>query len=119
MSRSQWTLIPLAITLTDEQIQHIEQISGVKVALKDVRAWKVTGDGWLIIDEVIGKHEQMTYAVGINANGSVKQIEIMKYMESYGYGVRQIAWRKQFVGKTRASLHRLRREQNLQFSRVE
>jgi hypothetical protein len=55
----------------------------------------------------------MTYAVGINANGSVKQIEIMKYMESYGYGVRQIAWRKQFVGKTRASLHRLRREQNL------
>jgi Na+-translocating ferredoxin:NAD+ oxidoreductase RnfG subunit len=39
-------------------------------------------------------------AVGINANGTVKQIEIMDYRESYGYEVRDAAWRAQFVGKS-------------------
>jgi Na+-translocating ferredoxin:NAD+ oxidoreductase RnfG subunit len=45
----------------------------------------------------------ITYAVGINANGTVKQIEILQYNESYGYEVRNASWRAQFVGKNSAS----------------
>ena len=96
-------LTPAPITLSDEQIQHVEQMSGVKVPYKDLKAWKVTGGGWLLIDQVIGKHELITYAVGLNANGSVKQVEIMDYRETYGYAIRTPAWRHQFVGKTSAS----------------
>jgi Na+-translocating ferredoxin:NAD+ oxidoreductase RnfG subunit len=52
---------------------------------------------------VVGKHEYITYAVGINPNGTVKQIEIMQYNESYGYEVRNASWRAQFVGKSARS----------------
>ena len=56
-----------------------------------------------MVDRVVGKHEFITMAVGINANGTVKQIEIMDYKESYGYEVRDAAWRAQFVGKSASS----------------
>jgi uncharacterized protein with FMN-binding domain len=65
--------------------------------------WRVSSGGYFIVDRVVGKHEYITYAVGINANGTVKQIEIMQYNESYGYEVRDAAWRAQFVGKNAAS----------------
>jgi Na+-translocating ferredoxin:NAD+ oxidoreductase RnfG subunit len=42
----------------------------------------------------------ITYAVGIAPNGSVQGIEILEYVESYGYEVAEDNWRKQFVGKT-------------------
>ena len=48
---------------------------------------------------MIGKHEFITYAVGLNADGSVKQIEVMDYRETYGGQVRDERWRAQFIGK--------------------
>ncbi len=65
--------------------------------------FKASTGGWLVIDQVLGKHEMITYAVGINANGTVKQIEILQYNESYGYEVRNAPWRAQFVGKSAGS----------------
>lgn len=88
------------VTLTDDQVKHIQQASGVDVRHKIINAWKTEHGDWLIIDDVVGKHEFITYAVGINANGSVKQVEIMDYKESYGYQVTEKPWLKQFAGKT-------------------
>jgi len=56
--------------------------------------------GYVVVDEVIGKFELITYAVGIAADGAVKQVEILSYRESHGHEIRLPAWRKQFVGKT-------------------
>src|SRR6266536_708004 len=61
------------VGLTSAQRKAIEQASGGR---------------WFIVDEVVGKHEFITYAVGLNADGSVKQIEIMDYRETYGYQIR-------------------------------
>jgi Na+-translocating ferredoxin:NAD+ oxidoreductase RnfG subunit len=58
------------------------------------------GAGWFIVDEVLGKHEYITYALGLSVSGAVKQIEILDYRETYGYEVREASWREQFVGKT-------------------
>jgi len=88
------------VTLSDEQAEAIEDASGVTVRNRQEQVWKVAGGGWLIIDEVLGKHEFITYALGLNADGSVKQIEIMDYRETYGYQVRDAAWRAQFTGRT-------------------
>lgn len=96
-------LTPVFVTLSDEQARQIAKMSDVGVRQKEIRAWKVESGGWFIVDEVIGKHETITYAVGLNADGSVKQIEIMEYRESYGYQVRNPEWRKQFVGKSAAA----------------
>jgi len=71
------------------------------------RVWSVSGAGWFIVDQVIGKHELITYALGINANGSVRGIEILEYREHYGNEIRSPAWRRQFTGKTAADPVRL------------
>src|SRR2546421_1032259 len=43
---------------------------------------------------------QIALAVGLNSDGSVKQIEVMEYRETYGGEIRNEKWRAQFVGKT-------------------
>jgi len=95
------------VTLTKEQVSAIEKNSGVNVRKNEVKLWKSSDGGYFIVDEVVGKHEFFTIAVGLNADSSVKQIEIMDYKESYGYEVRNEAWRKQFTGKTSAAHLRL------------
>lgn len=59
--------------------------------------------GVVVVDNVIGKFENITYAVGIDAQGTLRQVEILSYRESHGQEVRLPAWRRQFVGKTAAS----------------
>ena len=55
--------------------------------------------GFVVTDDVIGKIELISYAVGVALDGSVKQVEILSYRESHGFEIRLPAWRKQFVGK--------------------
>jgi len=39
------------------------------------------------------------YAVALSPSGTILGIEILEYVESYGYEVANPAWRKQFIGK--------------------
>jgi len=95
------------IKLTGDQRKAIEQASGVRVLRDEQHVWRVSGGGWFIVDEVVGKHEFITYAAGLTANGSIKQIEIMDYRETYGGQIRDQKWRLQFVGKTSKSTLKL------------
>jgi hypothetical protein len=74
-------------------------------------AWRaLRGDallGYFIVDEVIGKHELITYAVAIDPKGVVRGIEILDYRETRGGEVRDPRWRAQFVGKGPADALRL------------
>lgn len=55
--------------------------------------------GFVVADDVLGKVELISYAVGVALDGSVKQVEILSYRESHGFEIRLPAWRRQFVGK--------------------
>ena len=55
--------------------------------------------GYFVVDEVIGKHERITYAVGIAGDGSVRGVEILDYREPRGGEVRDPRWLAQFAGK--------------------
>jgi Na+-translocating ferredoxin:NAD+ oxidoreductase RnfG subunit len=57
----------------------------------------------VVSDAVVGKFELIGYAVGLDADGSVRQVEILSYRESHGHEIRLPAWRRQFVGKTAAA----------------
>jgi Na+-translocating ferredoxin:NAD+ oxidoreductase RnfG subunit len=59
--------------------------------------------GVVVVDAVIGKFELIDYAVGIDADGKITNVEILAYRESHGYEVRLPAWRKQFLGKDHAA----------------
>lgn len=91
------------VKLSGEQARLIERLSGVRVRSNEQRVWEARGQGkllgWFIVDEVYGKHELITYAIGIGVGGEVRHIEVMDYRESYGYEIRNPAWRGQFTGK--------------------
>lgn len=59
--------------------------------------------GVVVVDDVKGKFERITFAAGVGADGALRQVEVLSYRESHGQEVRLPAWRKQFVGKTAAS----------------
>ncbi len=88
------------IIITDDLQQKMRIASSIHYPFQGERIWKATDGSWLVVDEVIGKHEMITYAVALNPNGSVVGIEVLEYVESYGYEVAEAQWRKQFIGKT-------------------
>ena len=92
------------LQLTPEQMQELDKTSGVAGRTAQQHVWRALSKGaligWFFIDQVIGKHELITYALGINADGSVRQLQIIEYLETYGSQVRYLNWRDQFVGKT-------------------
>ncbi len=90
------------IDLTAEDVRAIEKASGERVASSRVRWWAAPNGAAMIVDRVIGKHEFITYAVALGADGKVLGVEIMDYRETIGGDVRRPAWRKQFVGKSAA-----------------
>jgi len=92
-----------ARTLTNEQAKAIEHASGVSVRSRQLKAWKVSTGGWFIVDEVVGKHEFIPFALGLDDSGAVKSIEILEYREAYGGQIREADWRRQFVGKRAGS----------------
>ena len=100
-------LTPHPVALTAAQQDALREASSVSLAFQGNRVWKTSEGGWYVVDEVVGKHETITYAVGINADGTVRRVEILEYRESYGFEVAGDAWLKQFVGKTSESTIKL------------
>jgi Na+-translocating ferredoxin:NAD+ oxidoreductase RnfG subunit len=53
----------------------------------------------VFVDEVIGRQDLITYAIGIDAAGQLTAVEILAYRESHGGEIRNAKWRAQFAGK--------------------
>jgi Na+-translocating ferredoxin:NAD+ oxidoreductase RnfG subunit len=93
-------LEPRWMDLTPAEAKSIQKAAGVRVSDPHVRIYWGPSKEAVVIDRVIGKHDYITYAVGITPDGKVQGIEILDYRETYGSQVREPSWRKQFVGKT-------------------
>ena len=102
---------PSPIALTPQLKAALRERSGQNAAGDEQPAWSaLQGDkliGRVFLDEVIGKHERITYAVGIGVDGAVRGVEILDYRETRGGEVRDPRWRAQFVGKRADSALRL------------
>ncbi len=96
--------IPFAVTLSPAQLAQIKKASGVPQHSAQPKIWRAMNGkatiGWVIVDEVIGKHEFITYATAISPDGHVLGVEILSYRESKGGQVRDPKWRNIFRGKT-------------------
>lgn len=103
-------LILSPVALTEAQRDRMRELSSVREPFRGERVWRTAKGDWFIVDEVVGKHEMVKYALGINADGSIRQIEILEYVESYGYEVAEAQWRQQFVGKTAGSTLKLNQD---------
>lgn len=96
-------MIPKMITLSPEEISLIEKASGQEVREKLMKVFRAKSGETVVIDRVLGKHDFITYAIGIDQAQRVKQIEILEYKETYGFEIKRAEWRKQFVGKDKTA----------------
>ena len=97
--------------LTSDQKDKIKSLSGLRQRWDTQQIWRAIKNGktlgWFIVDDVIGKHEFITYGVAVSTDGHVLGVEIMNYRENYGSGVRNAIWRQHLVGKTLADPFKL------------
>lgn len=96
--------VSFTIELTKDQIKEIKKQSGMRVRKPRIEGFEMRRGGLSLgrvyVDNVIGKHEFITYAAGINDAGAVRGVEIIEYRETWGFEIRQPNWRAQFTGRT-------------------
>ncbi len=100
-------MAPKTTELSPDQIKIIEKKSNETVRQKKVKFFISPTGEMVVIDQVLGKHEFITYAVGIEPSGKVKQIEILEYKETYGLEIKRESWLKQFYGKNKEAPFKL------------
>jgi hypothetical protein len=100
----------IVLALSPAQKASVTGLAGPQPPHRSLRAWKALqgGDllGYVFVDEVLGRQDMITYAVGIDRSGRMGPLEILAYRESHGGEIRGNAWRNQFDG--RAGLEHLR-----------
>lgn len=93
-----------ALEFDGDQRDQIKKRAGTRQRRDSQRVWRAERDGenlgWMFVDDVIGKHEFITYALAVSASGEVMGVEILSYRETHGGEVRQASWREEFVGKS-------------------
>lgn len=99
------------ITLTDAQRQSIQAASKVRVRSSNVVAWRSDDGDWLLLEQIIGKHENIDMAFALDSQGRMLGMEILTYRESYGHEIRHPKWRAQFHGKS--SIDRLKLDKQI------
>lgn len=92
------------VRLSAAQKAAIEEKSGLKQRWDTQEVWRVEKGGkligWFVVDDVVGKHEFIHYAVGLLPEGKVRGVEVMIFRETYGDEIRRPEWRKTLAGKT-------------------
>lgn len=90
-------------TLTASQREQLEQASRLHFPEKGYRFFlgrtKGQVDGYALIVNEIGKHEYITFIVGVSAKGEVTEVAVMDFRESRGGEVREPRFVRQFRGK--------------------
>ena len=86
------------VKLDQDQFNAIITDSDVNVWSRDIKAWKVSTGGWFILDQVRGRDDWITYAIGVSPKGGVKSIEILECLDKYD-GITQPEWLAQFYGR--------------------
>jgi Na+-translocating ferredoxin:NAD+ oxidoreductase RnfG subunit len=92
------------IRLTPETKAQIEERIGWRFPEQDFEVHIAeTGahiDGYIVLQNTIGKHKPMTYMVGVDNQGQVSDVELLVFREARGSEVRTKRFNSQYEGKT-------------------
>jgi len=106
------SFVPVVIALTDDEKRAVVDAAGPQAPHGELRAWAAKhGDdllGHVFVDNVIGREDFITYAVGIGVDGKLRPVEILDYRESHGGEIRNKGWLAQFAGKSEQGQLRMR-----------
>lgn len=100
---SRYESVDLA-ALRPEQKNQISRQARVSLHPDRCRAWQVYDNnhtiGWFYVDNVIGKHDFITYAAAISPSGNVIGVSVLTYRETHGEEVAHKSWLDKLTGKT-------------------
>jgi Na+-translocating ferredoxin:NAD+ oxidoreductase RnfG subunit len=106
------SFVPVVLVLTDAQKRAVADASGAQAPHGEFRSWAAKrGDavlGHVFVDNVIGREDFITYAVGVGADGKLLPVEILDYRESHGGEIRNKTWLAQFAGRSDPNQLRMR-----------
>jgi Na+-translocating ferredoxin:NAD+ oxidoreductase RnfG subunit len=106
------SFVPVVLVLTDAEKRAVADASGAQAPHGELRSWAAKrGDavlGHVFVDNVIGREDFITYAVGVGADGKLLPVEILDYRESHGGEIRNKGWLAQFAGRSDPSQLRIR-----------
>jgi Na+-translocating ferredoxin:NAD+ oxidoreductase RnfG subunit len=93
-------------TLTESQREDLQKKTGLRFLETEYRFFighgKAGIDGYAVIMNEIGKHEYITFIVGISPKGEVRDVAVMDYRETRGWEVKEQRFLRQFRGKSLA-----------------
>lgn len=93
----------VVLALNPAQKSAVAALAGPQPPHRSLRAWRAFRGpeelGIVFVDEVLGRQDMITYAVGVDASGRLGPVEVLAYRESHGGEIRGTAWRKQFEGR--------------------
>lgn len=108
------SFVPVVLMLTDGEKRAVTAAAGAQAPHGELRVWAAKrGDvvlGHVFVDDVIGREDFITYAVGIGVDGKLLPVEILDYRESHGGEIRNKAWLAQFAGRSEPSQVRIGRD---------
>jgi Na+-translocating ferredoxin:NAD+ oxidoreductase RnfG subunit len=94
---------PETKALTPAQRQALEESTGLRFPEAEYPIFVATSkgqtDGYAVILNEIGKHENITFIVGVSPKGKVMEVAVMEYRESRGGEVKEQRFLSQFRGK--------------------
>ena len=78
-------------TLTESQREDLQKKTGMRFPESEYRFLighgKAGIDGYAVIMNEIGKHEYITFIVGVNPKGEIRDVAVMDYRETRGWEV--------------------------------
>jgi Na+-translocating ferredoxin:NAD+ oxidoreductase RnfG subunit len=94
----------IAVNLSEAQSQEVARLAGPQAGHGALHVWTAlqgtTVLGHVFVDEVIGREDFITYAVGIRADGQLLPVRVLEYRESHGGEIRNPRWLAQFAGRS-------------------
>ncbi len=103
---------PVALQLSAQQRQAVDALAGPQPRRGNLQVWRAEAAGkalgYFFVDEVLGRQDLITYAVGIDADGVLGTLEVLSYRESHGGEIRNRRWREQFAQRRALSELRFR-----------
>ena len=100
------------LELSDGELADLGRLVGRKIEVRNYPCLEVSSaeprppgqpgplQGYAFVLDVIGQSLPITFAVGVKADGTVQDVQVMVYRESHGGEVRERRFRAQFSGKT-------------------
>lgn len=99
--------VSLHVKLDATRMAQVKKMAGTMPRATALQIWRAQTEdgksaGWVMVEKIDTKEQNVSYAVAISPDGRVLGVEILTYWDAKNSHVRDPRWRAHFKGKTLA-----------------